>query len=219
MPFIALALILAAAIGGGTSVAAQNALPGDALWGFKTQVNERVAESIAVGDEAKANWDIALAEARLDEAQKLAAENKLDANLEADLQGNFDAHARGVAERIANLQADGDYQAAADVAAKFQASVASRIQVLAQASAHANTNAQAALGVVINNVRATLDVASQLSAKATADAATHPEASTTETTNNNADTNANVQVQTGTSVKGGEGGIKTDHETGIKVGI
>ena len=149
MPFIAIALLIAAALGGGASVAARSALPGDALWNFKVQVNERIAETAAVGDKAKAAQDIEFAQARLDEATKLAAEGRLNAGAQADIQANFDAHAEAVAERVAALQAQGEYAAAADVAARFQA-------VLAK-------GASGAL-----DLRTQLETASNLSAEASA---------------------------------------------------
>ena len=206
MPFIAIALIVAAALGGGTSFAAQSALPGDALWGFKVQVNERIAETVAVGEKAKADVDISHAQTRLEEAAKLAAEGRLDASAQAKIQGNFDAHTRAVAERVAALQAKGDYAAAADVAARFQATVATHATALANAKArasiNANANAQAVLGNLINKVQATLDTASSLSAEA---ASSSP-------------AGANANIQSGTNVKSGAGGININSETGIEAG-
>ena len=206
MPFIAIALIVAAALGGGTSLAAQSALPGDALWGFKVQVNERIAETVAVGEKAKADADISHAQTRLEEAAKLAAEGRLDASAQAKIQGNFDAHTRAVAERVAALQAKGDYAAAADVAARFQATVATHATALANAKArasiNANANAQAVLGNLINKVQATLDTASSLSAEA---ASSSP-------------AGANANIQSGTNVKSGAGGININSETGIEAG-
>jgi len=206
MPFIAIALIVAAALGGGTSFAAQSALPGDALWGFKVGVNERIAETMAVGEKAKADADISHAQTRLEEAAKLAAEGRLDASAQAKIQGNFDAHTRAVAERVAALQAKGDYAAAADVAARFQATVATHATALAnakaRASTNANANAQAVLGNLINKVQATLDTASSLSAEA---ASSSP-------------VGANANIQSGTNVKSGAGGINVNSETGIEAG-
>lgn len=149
MPFITIALLIAAALGGGASVAAQNSLPGDSLWNFKVQVNERIAETVAVGNKAKADWDISAAQERLDEAAGLSAKGKLDAGAQAKIQGNFDAHAKAIAERVAALQSEGDYVAAADVAARFQAMLAKE-----------------ARGVL--DIRASLDSASTLSAEASA---------------------------------------------------
>ena len=153
MPFIVIALLLAAAIGGGTSLAAQRALPGDALWGFKVGVNENIEAALATEGKAQADFDIGAIQARLDEASKLAASGQLDANAQADVEINFDAHAKSVAEQIAKLQERGDYATAADVAARFQA-------VLGK---------QTSSGL---DVRTALDAANILSAEASAKATT-----------------------------------------------
>src|SRR3989338_8217274 len=115
MPFIAIALIVAAALGGGTS---------------------------------------------------LAANGRLDAEAQTGLESNFSAHAGSVQKQITRLQEKGDYAAAADVAARFQATVATHATALAnakaRASTNANANAQAVLGNLINKVQTTLDTASSL---------------------------------------------------------
>jgi len=209
MPFIAIALIVAATLGGGVSVAAQNALPGDALWGFKVAVNENVQGAFAVSQKAKADWDIALVAARLAEANTLAAEDRLSAGAQADIQSNFDAHARNVAEHVARLQERGDWDVAADVAARFEAAVATKSSALVEARA----NAKEVLGVIIGKVQATLDVASDLSADASAKAEANAQASGSSSTsstnggstnaNGSADANVNANINT-------EGGVRID---------
>ena len=210
MPFIAIALIVAAALGGGTSFAAQSALPGDALWGFKVGVNENVRAALAAEGKAQADFDLSAIEERMREAAALAAKGRLNAEVQADIQGNFGAHAESVQKQILRLQEKGDYAAAADVAARFQATVATHATALAnakaRASTNANANAQAVLGNLINKVQTTLDTASSLSADASAEAASSSSAG------------ANANVQTGTSVQGGAGGINVNSETGVEVG-
>lgn len=224
MPIIAIALLIAAALGGGVSAAAQSSLPGDALWGFKTTVNENVQGAFAAGDEAKANWDISVASARLDEAQKLAAQGKLNAQAQADITANLDEHAQDVADRIAKLQADGKASTAAQLAARFQAALANRSSAVAQASAGLKADAQAEVEPFLAGVRGTLDAAANLSADATVQAE-HEDATSSDSENDGSDdSGASVQVNTGTSVRGAgsgqtSGGIHTDSETGATVGI
>jgi hypothetical protein len=97
MPIIAIALVVAAALGGGTAAVAEHSLPGEPLWNFKIHVNEGVRSAMAVSDEAQAKWDIAVLETRLNEAKELAADDKLTATAQADISANFDAHADEVA--------------------------------------------------------------------------------------------------------------------------
>jgi len=206
MPFIAIALIVAAALGGGTSLAAQSALPGDALWGFKVGVNENVRAALAAEGKAQADFDLSAIEERMREAAALAANGRLDAEAQTGLESNFSAHTGSVQKQITRLQEKGDYAAAADVAARFQATVATHATALANAKArasiNANANAQAVLGNLINKVQATLDTASSLSAEA---ASSSP-------------AGANANIQSGTNVKSGAGGININSETGIEAG-
>ncbi len=215
MPFIAIALVLAAAVGGGASVAAQNALPGDALWGFKVAVNENVGAAFAVSDKAQADWDISRVSARLAEAQKLAAEGRFSAGAQASVESNFNAHAESVAEHVARLQAKGDYAAAADVAARFQAAVAQNASALAEARVNAQGNGKEALGVIIGKVQATLDIASNLSAEASSQASAQAQAESEASASANANANANSNG----SVNAGQDGVQVDTTTGVQVGI
>ena len=171
MPIITIALLIAVALGGGTSVAANHAAPGDALYGFKVNVNENVESAFAFSDKAKADWNISKARVRLEEARGLAAKGKLDSNAQADLNANFEAHASNVAKEVRALQLQGDFAGAANIAAKFQSALAEESSEMANASAESKSNAQASLAPILLKVRATFEEASSLSADASAKAA------------------------------------------------
>jgi hypothetical protein len=81
--------VLILMLGSGTAFAAQNALPGDALYAIKINVNEAVAGALAVSDEAKASYNTNVAAERLKEAQALAAANKLSAETTDTLAQNY----------------------------------------------------------------------------------------------------------------------------------
>lgn len=136
MPFIVTALILAAAIGGGMSVVAQSALPGELLWGFKTGVVERL----------QPGSDIAAIQTRLQEATALATQGKLTEAARVELVANIAAHAAATEKQMADNERKGDYASAADVAVRLQATLAGASGVL--------------------DLRQMLDAASQLSAEA-----------------------------------------------------
>lgn len=89
-----IAIIIALLLGGGTSFAAENALPGDVLYPIKIHVNENVQELAAVSDEAEAKVQAHLAERRLEEAEKLAAEGRLNTEISADLNTRFEEHSQ-----------------------------------------------------------------------------------------------------------------------------
>lgn len=88
-----LVIIVALLFGGGTSFAAEGALPGDILYPIKIHVNENIQELAAVSDEAEAKVQAKLAERRLEEAEKLASRGKLTAETNAELKVRFGEHA------------------------------------------------------------------------------------------------------------------------------
>ena len=141
MPFIVIALLLSAAIGGGVSVVAQSALPGDMLWSFKTEVLERLHS----GD------DISAIQTRLQEAEELAAQGKLNTEIQAKLVSNITAHAAAAEKQITESESRGDYAAASAIATNLQAALA-----------------KGTPGAL--DLRALLDTASRLSAEASAKA-------------------------------------------------
>jgi len=205
MPFIAIALLIAAAIGGGTSVAAQNALPGDALWGFKVGVNENIQAALAAEGKAQADFDIAAIKSRLKEAGELSANAKLDAGAQADIEANFESHAKSVMKQIEKLQAKGDYSEAADVAVRLQAAIASQASGLsnatAQVEARGSAQAQSVLNSLLVKVRGTLETASTVSADASAKAAANAEADSSTSGSGSVETDTSVKVDTKTGVE------------------
>lgn len=60
---------------GATSFAAEDALPGDILYGIKTSLNENIIQAIALSDTAKARAEISLIDRRMEELGKMAIED------------------------------------------------------------------------------------------------------------------------------------------------
>lgn len=87
-----LAGIMLLLVGGGTSLAANRALPGDKLYPVKINVNEKIAGLLAVTDKAKLNLETDLAEKRLEEADQLKDENRLNGQAKQELKKEFDDH-------------------------------------------------------------------------------------------------------------------------------
>ncbi len=171
MPLIVLALFVAAILGGGTSMVAQTALPGELLWSFKVNVNERIDESLAIGERDKAEWEISVVQKRFMEATRLASQHKLEPALEEQFQLNLDTHLRSMGEHLSALQANGEYQTAADIASTLQAALAKQVSVINEASAGADTYTKEELDHVMQKVRLTLEDANAISASASAKAA------------------------------------------------
>ncbi len=126
MPFAALLLVV---FSGGTAFAAQNALPGDALYAIKINVNEAVQTALATSPVAKAEVEASLATNRLEEAETLAANGKLDATVTAQLASNFERHVSVAQDTAANLESD-DPGTAAQLNAKFDGALAAHGAIL-----------------------------------------------------------------------------------------
>lgn len=126
---IAAALVLVMVFGSGVSYAAENALPGDALYTVKTYINEPTRVALATSAEAKAEVQIELAERRIEEAAVLAAEGRLDEETEDNLAVAFESHAEAVAEHIAEADAD-DEGISMELASRFENRLAAHENIL-----------------------------------------------------------------------------------------
>src|SRR3989338_2114184 len=127
MHSIIFTLLVTVLIGGGASLVAQNALPGDLLWGFKINVNEKIESAFSPGAKAQAYFDIMAIKARLEEAEKLAADSKLTADVRAEIQENLDTHFIGAQQNIAALEAKNNYAIAAEMATRLQTVIATQM--------------------------------------------------------------------------------------------
>lgn len=97
---LSFALVMTLVFGGTISVAAESALPGDALYAIKTKVNEPARLAIATTPAARAEVAIELAERRIQEAAALAAEERLDDAAQIALSDNLESQARIAEEAI-----------------------------------------------------------------------------------------------------------------------
>ena len=104
MPIFAAVLVFV--IGGSTVAAAEGALPGDTLYPIKVSVNEEMRGAFAFSSESKANWNIARAERRLEEAALLAADGNLTEEVREELDTRLEEHTEE-AERYAR-EAEGE---------------------------------------------------------------------------------------------------------------
>lgn len=82
MPF---AILLAVLVGGGTSFAAQGAIPGDFLYPVKTEINEPVRSAFAVSANAEANLQADIVAQRIAEAEELQSKGRFEGEAAAQL--------------------------------------------------------------------------------------------------------------------------------------
>src|SRR3989344_5605445 len=126
MPII---ILIAIILSGGTSMAAERSLPGDALYSIKVGVNENVRGWLALSDEAEASLQAALATERLKEAEKLAVKNRLTAETRVIIEQNFEEHASRVENRVDKFQT-GNAKKALEVNSNFQTSLEAHLRIL-----------------------------------------------------------------------------------------
>jgi hypothetical protein len=113
MKAASLVLIFAVVVGGtGVSYAASSALPGDALYNIKVNINEGIEEGFATTPEAKAVVQSKKVERRLDEAQTLAKENKLSPDNQKIVVAKIQQHVTELSKQIDILKENGDVSAA-----------------------------------------------------------------------------------------------------------
>lgn len=115
--------------GGGTSYAAQTALPGELLYAVKIHVNEFVETALATTPAAQAQVQAVLAERRVEEAQVLASRGALTEVVATQLQVRFDEHA-AAAQSLTEALAAIDPGAAAQIGTQFSSSLAANDAVL-----------------------------------------------------------------------------------------
>ncbi|OGY38722.1 MAG: hypothetical protein A2391_00620 [Candidatus Brennerbacteria bacterium RIFOXYB1_FULL_41_13] len=87
-PVFAASLITALLVGS-TSALAETALPGMLLYPIKIRVNEQVKEFLSFSSDAKAGWNIKIAERRLTEAEKLAAKGGLSFEIKTEISSRL----------------------------------------------------------------------------------------------------------------------------------
>ncbi|GAB3945016.1 hypothetical protein GCM10029976_070090 [Kribbella albertanoniae] len=91
----------------GSAAAAQQAMPGDTLYGMKRSI-ENVATNVGIGDDSRGRRDLEHAKTRLSEVQALAGNGGSATTINGTLD-DFSAQARkGVSRLVASYQQDGD---------------------------------------------------------------------------------------------------------------
>lgn len=179
---MAVTLIIVLFLGGGSAWAAESSLPGDALYPVKIEVNERVRGWVAISEEADAQWQARATERRLEEVERLVIENRLDTNTRGEIEANFEAHAKRVHERLGQLEANGNIDAAVDVSSKFETSLRAHTAILERLSRE-QESASAEIRPLLIRIRAETNTAAEtrkdteakISARAHADVRTAAE--------------------------------------------
>ncbi len=110
-------------IGGGVSFAAQRSLPGDILYPVKVGFNEKVVAAFKISPVAKVDYEVDLANRRLEEAARLAVRGDVSAQANTDLMAQFQEHADNAKAQIQHIEGQGNVSTAADAASRFEGSL------------------------------------------------------------------------------------------------
>ena len=122
-------LVFVLAGAGTVSAAAGGALPGDLLYPVKINVNESVKIALASTPASRAQVHAELADARVEEAQALAAQGRLDATATAKLSDNFDEHAKSAQDLVQSI-AESDPGSAVQITTQLDSTLATNGAVL-----------------------------------------------------------------------------------------
>lgn len=132
VPAFTFALLLLAT--GGTSLAAEGALPGDLLYPIKIGVNEQVRGLTAVTPEAKAKFALEITDRRLKEVALLSSKGLLNAETSAIVQTELLKQAGQIKNQVASLVSTKKLRAAQEISLNFESSLRAHELILEQIS-------------------------------------------------------------------------------------
>lgn len=101
---IALIIALFIAVSGGTSLAAENSVPGDLLYPVKISVNEKIRSAVNFSDESKVEWEIDKVARRLEEAEKLKVKNRLDVTISETVKNDISIQTKTASQLAEKFQ-------------------------------------------------------------------------------------------------------------------
>lgn len=134
-----LSIIIVIGYGGSVSLAAEGALPGDILYPVKTRVTEPVARLItATSPAAEAKFETRLLEKRLEEAESLESDKKLDSTLKQEVRKVIREQGIKAKKKIKNVEDDDVAPMALSVATSTVAVATSSPEILSKKTLEEN---------------------------------------------------------------------------------
>lgn len=149
-------VVLSLVLGGGVSLAAENALPGETLYSVKTNINEGVQSLLAVSDESRASLQVKFAGRRLEEAEKLAVKGELSDSKKAQIEEALKTHTDNFKTQAKKLENSKKYTTVVAASSDFESTLKAHEGVLsALEDQNQNTTSVAAqVKVALNDVQA-----------------------------------------------------------------
>jgi hypothetical protein len=166
----ALSLVLMAGVS--TSYAAQTALPGNPLYTVKIAINEPVERATVASSQSETEWDLTLANRRLQEAEKLAASGSLNPKNAAIVETQLNTDTQNFDQSVtASATSSADAAQVADAQSDLEAALSAHSEVLA-ALASSTPTSQDQVAPILASIRTRIAKArgARIAALATFDA-------------------------------------------------
>lgn len=142
-------LLIALLIGtGGTSFAAQGAVPGEFLYPVKIHVNENVRSAFAVGADAEAKLQADLLVERVEEAKKLAHDGKLEGEVAANVNAGITAQT----QKTIAVSAQADAETGTEVKSQVSVALTGLVDDLQNTDATASSDTSVGLETFITGL-------------------------------------------------------------------
>lgn len=155
MKFVGMTLIITLTLGASVSYAAQDALPGDSLYGIKTNVNEGVRGWFARSPKQEARLHVIFAEERMKETEILVAKGGIKPEIASELEENFKKQADAISANISKLTSENKHEDALEVSAQFESSLKAHESVLSGLDESASTTVSSLIGSVEGEIGVT----------------------------------------------------------------
>src|SRR3989344_5492583 len=151
-----LSLVLVLLFSVGPALAAESTLPGDTLYPVKVRVNEPIQSWLYFSEQSRADWDALLASRRLEEAEELATQDRLNVTTVKQIEANFQAQIDRTQVRIAKFS-NNDAKAGADVAINLETSLRAHDRILLNIASSSQGDAKLQIESLLDKVRASKD--------------------------------------------------------------
>jgi len=157
MQVMTIMLVVLISSGTGLSYAANEALPGDPLYGFKIGITEEL-KTITMKDDVRANYEVTRAAKRLEETAQLALTGRLDHEAETVIREQLTIHTQK-AQKFAQKASSEKPETPATVAGDINSELSARSQVLTEIKAIKQINGE--LTGILETTRESIDIAIQ----------------------------------------------------------
>lgn len=127
---VGVALLVLILAGGGISLAAEGAVPGELLYSVKVELNENIRGWFAISEESQIKWQARRVERRLDEVTELSIDGRLDSQKREVIEAELEGHIRNFEASAAKLEKAEKNNEAAEANSALEVSLKNHEKVL-----------------------------------------------------------------------------------------